>query len=107
MSARNEVFDRAGMLLDEKTALTGPQARGTIRLALKDAGLDARDVTPQEMSVVFERLMPKRLEAQGVAADQAQSLCQEISTAVSMIQATGAAAAAASMFERLDQARRS
>jgi hypothetical protein len=41
-------------------------ARGTVRLAVKKAGLDAATVTPAEMSVLVERILPAELRARGI-----------------------------------------
>lgn len=107
MTSANDPFELAGRLLAEKSHLTGPQARGTIRLALKDAGLDPRQVASYELAVVFTRLMPKRLEAQGLTADQAEQVCQVINAVLAANDAVAAPVAAATMFDRLDGARRS
>ena len=88
-----------------KGGLSGPQARGAIRLALKDAGLDARTVLPREMAVVFEKMMRTRLVAQGIAAEQADKLCREMASTLREMHTEDRGTAAASMFDRLDQTR--
>ena len=42
------------------------EARGTLRLAIKEAGLDVQNLTIPELQAVFEKLMPQELEARGV-----------------------------------------
>ena len=106
MSAPNPAFEQASELLATQSSLTGPQARGAIRLGLKDGGLDARDVTPAQLVVVFERLMPKRLRGQGLAPDAADDICRKIVIAVSAQGVSIVQPAAASMFARLDEAAR-
>ena len=104
MSAKNEAFERASELLTRRTPLTRPQARGTIRLALKDGGFDFHEVTPRELAVLFKMMMPKRLEAQGIDSDLASTVCQEVSAAIGGLAVNGQSTAAARMFDRLDKA---
>jgi len=59
-------FDWVCSELERQTSLDRLEARGTVRLALKQAGLDARSLTPEQLQVVLERLMPAELEARGV-----------------------------------------
>ena len=49
--------------LERLTKMTRLEARGTVRLALKEAGLSADAVLPLEMQVVLQKLMPKELAA--------------------------------------------
>jgi len=53
--------------LEQASALDRLEARGTVRLALKQAGLDARSVTPGQMGVVVEKVLPAELDSRGVA----------------------------------------
>jgi len=59
-------FDLTCEVLERETALDRLEARGTIRLALKEAGLDARSVTPEQMAVVVKSLLPRELKTRGV-----------------------------------------
>ena len=43
------VFDWICNRLEQDTSLDRLESRGTVRLALKSAGLDARSVTPEQM----------------------------------------------------------
>jgi hypothetical protein len=52
--------------LEQATSLDRLEARGTVRLALKGAGLEARSVTPDQMKVVVEKVLPKELETRGI-----------------------------------------
>ncbi len=101
----SEPFEQAGKLLAALSTLTGPQARGCIRLALKDGGLDAKDVTPRELSVVFKALMPKRLAGQGFSGDEAKTICEKIEGVLGTLQSTTTSTAASTMFDRLDNSR--
>ena len=66
--------------LEERTDLEKLEARGTVRLALKQAGLDAGSVTASQMLVVLAQILPAELTARGV--DQAESVCVAIQTAL-------------------------
>lgn len=59
-------FDLICAELEERTSLDRLEARGTVRLSLKKAGLEARTVTADQMKVVLERVLPKELAARGV-----------------------------------------
>ena len=45
------------------TSLDTLEARGTVRLALKEAGLDARSASPHQIAVVVERILASELPA--------------------------------------------
>jgi hypothetical protein len=80
-----DLFDIAAERLEGSTDLDRLEARGTIRIALKEAGLDARNLTMRQLRVVFEKLMPGELEARGVteAAATCNSVIDEIANAAS------------------------
>jgi len=56
------LFDAVADALEAQSPLDGLAARGTLRLALKSAGLDPKGVTPEQMRVVLERVLPGELE---------------------------------------------
>ena len=60
------IFDYVAGRLEDSTSLESLEARGTLRIALKEAGLDAKSVLVAQMSVVLKRVMPLELEARGV-----------------------------------------
>ena len=60
------LFDIAAERLGESSDMERLAARGTLRLALKQAGLDTDNLTIPQLRTVFEKLMPKELEARGV-----------------------------------------
>lgn len=62
--------------LEQVTSLDRLAARGTVRLALKKAGLDAARVRPEEIRVVLERILPAELEACGVG--DARKICADL-----------------------------
>ena len=51
----DSIFDLVAEKLEECTALEKLEARGTVRIALSEAGLDARSVTRHQMAVMLER----------------------------------------------------
>jgi hypothetical protein len=62
-----DLFDIAAEKLEGSTDMDRLAARGTLRIALKQAGLDAHKLTIPQLRAVFEKLMPKELDARGVA----------------------------------------
>ena len=93
-------FDYACSELERGTSLERLESRGTVRLALKDAGLDARSVTALQMSAVMTQLMPKELGNRGV--ENSESICQAIASAlVALPDDGGLADTPESVFQRL------
>jgi hypothetical protein len=64
--ADSPCFERTCEVLEADTALGRLEARGTIRLALKAAGLDPRSVSPAQMGVVVDKLLAGELRTRGV-----------------------------------------
>jgi hypothetical protein len=59
-------FDFVCVTLERLTQLSRLQARGTVRLVLRQAGLEPHAVTPEQLSVVVERLLPPALSSRHV-----------------------------------------
>ncbi len=70
------LFDIAAERLEESSEMDRLAARGTLRLAVKAAGLDVQNLALPQLRAVFERLMPKELEARGVA--DAAATCKAV-----------------------------
>lgn len=70
------LFDFAAEKLEQHTGLNRLEARGTLRIALKDSGLDARSVTADQLSVVFDKVMPLELGKRGVK--DAEETCSAV-----------------------------
>ena len=85
--------------LERATDLDRLEARGTVRLALKQSGLDARTVGTHEMGVVVEKILPTELESRGIA--DASSVCQSISGALASVSDEGTADSPDAVFARL------
>ncbi len=62
----SSVFDRVADALDEMTDLSRLESRGTLRIVLKKAGFEARSVSPSELAVVLQKLLPQELVARGI-----------------------------------------
>ena len=62
--------------IERVTTLSELVARGTVRLALKQAGLEAQSVSGDVMAIVLREILPRELAARAVA--NAPKLCGEI-----------------------------
>lgn len=60
------LFDQVCAQLAIQSDLSTLEARGTIRIALKEAGLTAAHLTSHQMKVVIEQVLPEELAARGV-----------------------------------------
>ena len=85
----DSIFDLVADELERRTDLAKLEARGTVRLALREAGLDARSVTLDQMRVMLEKVMPKEMNTRGI--ENSEEICRAIQDAVS---GSGAAVAA-------------
>ncbi|MEO1175021.1 MAG: hypothetical protein AAFX94_23645 [Myxococcota bacterium] len=97
-------FEIVCSILQEQTQLTGPQVRGSVRLALKAGGLRPSTVTAPELIAVFERLMPRRLVGQGLSAEEAERVCSAVISRLENTDDRGATGPG-DMLNRLDKAR--
>ncbi len=71
-----DLFDIAAENLEGATDMDRLAARGTLRIAVKEAGLDPHKLTVSQLRAVFEKLMPKALDAGGVS--NATAACQAV-----------------------------
>jgi hypothetical protein len=62
-----DLFDSAAERLEHHTDFDRLEARGTLRIALKDAGLTSKGLTLQQLRVVLEKVMPEHLEKRAVS----------------------------------------
>jgi hypothetical protein len=97
--AESAAFEAACNSLEQSSSLDRLAARGTIRLALKQAGLDAKSVTAQQLVVVVKRLLPAELTSRGVA--DPDSLCTAIARALEGVAGGAAAETPEAVFQRL------
>jgi hypothetical protein len=66
--------------LQRATPLSEIEVRGTVRLALKQAGLEARSVSGAEMAVLLTKVMP--LELQQRAVGNATQVCEDLTARI-------------------------
>jgi hypothetical protein len=98
------IFDFVSDELERLTRLEKLEARGTVRLALKAAGLDARTVTTKQMVATLEKVMPNEMRVRGV--EEAEQVCRTIVTVLEAAHPSSTAAALESpeaIFRRLAQ----
>lgn len=95
------LFDLACEALEQATNLDRLSARGTIRLALKSAGLEPATLTSKQLAVVIERVLPDELKSRGVA-DPAGT-CAALARAIAAAPAPSGPAASTpeDMFRRV------
>jgi hypothetical protein len=96
------LFEFVSEKLEEATSLDKLEARGTVRLGLKAAGLDPRSTTMQQMKVMLQKVLPGELSTRGVT--QPQVVCEELVSALAAFRASDAEAESESpedVFSRL------
>ena len=93
------LFDTACSLLEKGSDFDRVVARGTIRLVLKKAGLEPRSVTPQDLSVALQRLLPNELTTRGVA--EADALVASITRSIELQKSDAGTNTPEAIFARL------
>ena len=97
--ADSAVFDFTCELLERETSLDRLEARGTVRIALKQAGLEARGVSRQQMIVIAQKLLPGELGGRGIA--DADRVCSELVAGLGSLVDASAEETPADVFQRL------
>ena len=97
--ADSPCFDLACDVLERETSLERLEARGTVRLALKSAGLDPRTVTPEQMGVVADKLLPQELKVRGI--ENGAGICATLRNRVTTMAAPAITNAPEAVFARL------
>jgi hypothetical protein len=69
----DDLFSFVADHLEECTPLDRLESRGTLRIMLKDSGLDPKTVTSKQFCVILESVAPGELESRGVA--EARAIC--------------------------------
>jgi predicted amidophosphoribosyltransferase len=88
--AESAAFEAACTCLEQSGSLDRLAARGTIRLALKQAGLEPKTVTARQLDVVLTKLLPTELTSRGITAPE--ELVARISKALAGLDAGARAA---------------
>jgi hypothetical protein len=100
--ANSMAFEWVSVELERISSLDRLEARGTLRLAVKKAGLDAGSVTARQMEVVLRELLPGELESRGV--DDAGSACEQLVRGLAtagLAESEGADDSPEAVFQRL------
>ena len=97
--ADSPVFESVCAVLERSSSLDRLESRGTVRLALKHAGLDAGSVTAAQMTVVLEKVLPEELAARGVS--DCDSLLGEAASALAAVESGEQHDSPESVFTRL------
>ena len=97
--ADSAVFDFVCDKLEQATQMDRLAVRGTVRIALKQAGLEARGVTTQQMSVVLERVLPAELRTRGV--EGGDPLCAQIRAGLGSVASGSQLDTPDAVFQRL------
>jgi hypothetical protein len=92
-------FDFVCAQLEAGTSLDRLEARGTVRLALKQAGFEARGVSPEQMAVVVARILPEELASRGV--EDSAGLCASIGAGLQNLEAGEVGDTPDAVFQRL------
>ena len=85
--ADESTFDFLCGELERASSLDRLEARGTVRIAVKQAGLDLNNASPRELAVVVEKVLPAELSTRGI--ENADSLCSALANQVGARQAGG------------------
>jgi hypothetical protein len=97
--ADSPAFEVACEVLERDTSLDRLEARGTVRLALKAAGLDARSVAADQMAVVAANLLPRELQSRGV--EGVDRVCAGLRTRLEGLAPAGGSETPEAVFARL------
>ncbi len=97
--ADSEVFDFVCEQLEQCTNFDRLEARGTVRIALKKAGVEVRTVNIEQMIVVVTKLLPAQLESRGV--DDCEVRCDAIVKQLAGLEIASTGDTPEDVFERL------
>jgi len=97
--ADSTAFEFACSELERATSLDRLEARGTVRLALKETGLEAQSVTPGQMATVMTKVLPKELATRGV--ERGEPTCAAIAAALAKLPAEDVKDTPEAVFQRL------
>jgi hypothetical protein len=78
--AEESTFDFLCGELERESTLDRLEARGTVRIAIKQAGLDPHTARPHELAVVVRKVLPNELTARGV--DDSDAVCSALAKRV-------------------------
>lgn len=79
MSGRS-LFDELAAALEERTSFNSLEARGTLRLALRKAGLEPDKLTRAHTAALVRKILPEELRARGVP--EADEVCEALAAGI-------------------------
>ncbi len=85
--------------LEASSSLDRLEARGTIRLSLKKAGLEASTVSSSQLKVVVDKILPDELKSRGV--EDAASVCSQLASKLASVPEEAGAESPEAVFKRL------
>lgn len=97
--ASSAAFETVCDRLEQLTSLDRLESRGTVRLLLKSAGLEASSVSGAQMAVAVDRLLGEELETRGV--DNVDAVVSELRTSVADLGDDSTADSPDAIFARL------
>ncbi|MBW1884641.1 MAG: hypothetical protein JRJ58_14010 [Deltaproteobacteria bacterium] len=97
--ADSEVFDFVCEQLEQRTNVDRLEARGTVRIALKKAGVEVRTVNIEQMIVVVTKLLPGQLVRRAV--EDGQMHCDAILRQLATLEVGAIGDTPEDVFERL------
>ena len=97
--ADSAAFDYACAELERSTSLDRLEARGTIRIALKQSGLEARSVMPDQMQVVVEKVLPRELATRGI--ENPEAVCSSLAAGLAGVEGGSVGDTPDEVFARL------
>ena len=97
----SQTFEWVCAKLESTSSLNELEARGTVRLALKQAGLEPNRVTPEQMGVVTERILPGELRSRGL--EDADGICSALASGLGHLEVSAAKDSPEEVFERLSR----
>jgi len=83
--ANSTAFEWLCEELEKNTKLERLAVRGTVRIALKQGGLEAASATGEQLAVVLERVLPGELTGRGI--EDAEGICRQIAARLEEIPA--------------------
>lgn len=81
MSETSPAFEFICERLETVAKMSRIEARGTVRLALREVGKNPAYVSPQDMHTIVSRVLPRMLQSRGVK--DAAPICTEIANQLS------------------------
>jgi len=93
------LFDETAERLESATSLDRLEARGTLRIALKQAGFDPKHVRAGELVVLMERVLARELTARGI--EDADSVVERLVASLPAADDSGLTESPESVFRRL------